>query len=92
MRKFRDSFYVDDFVGGEVKEADIELYHKTNDPMADGGFNLRKRLTNNSPVRARIEAYGKVDSTPVREEDITYAKFSVGMQLGCKGQKVLGLA
>ena len=28
----------------------------------------------------------------MREEDITYAKSSVGMRLGCKGQKVLGLA
>ena len=33
-----------------------------------------------------------MDSTPVREEDITYAKSSVAMRLGCKGQKVLGLA
>ena len=33
-----------------------------------------------------------MDSAPVSEEDITYAKSSVGMRLGCKGQKVLGLA
>ena len=33
-----------------------------------------------------------MDSAPLREEDITYAKSSVGMRLGCKGQKVLGLA
>ena len=60
--------------------------------MADGGFNLRKWLTNDSQVRAKIETDAKVDSAPVSEEDITYAKSSVGMRLGCKGQKVLGLA
>ena len=76
-----------------MKSADVvELYRKTNDRMADGGFNLRKRLTNDSHVRARIETDAKVNSAPVREEDITYAKSSVGMRLGCMGQKVLGLA
>ena len=93
VQKLRDSFYVDDFVGGGVKSADVlELYCKTNDRMADGGFNLRKWLTNDSQVRAMIETDAKVDSAPVREEDISYAKSSVGMRLGCKGQKVLGLA
>lgn len=76
-----------------MKSADVvELYRKTNDRMADGGFNMRKWLTNDSQVRARIEIDAKADSAPVREEDITYAKSSVGMRLGCKGQKVLGLA
>ena len=76
-----------------MKSADVvELYPKTNDRMAGGGFNMRKWLTNDSQVRARIEIDAKADSAPVREEDITYAKSSVGLRLGCKGQKVLGLA
>lgn len=76
-----------------MKSADVvELYPKTNDQMAGGGFNMRKWLTNDSQVRARIEIDAKADSAPVREEDITYAKLSVGLRLGCKGQKVLGLA
>ena len=93
VQKLRDSFYVDDFVGGGAKSAEVvKLYRKTNDRMADGGFNLRKWLTNDSQVRDKIETDEKVDSAPVSEEDITYAKSSVGMRLGCKGQKVLGLA
>ena len=80
-------------MGGGAKSAEVvKLYRKTNDRMADGGFNLRKWLTNDSQVRAKIEMDAKVDSAPVSEEDITYAKSSVGMRLGCKGQKVLGLA
>ena len=83
VQKLRDSFYVDDFVGGAVNV--VVLYHKTNDRKADGGFNLRKWLTNDSQVRTRIETDAKVDSAPVREEDITNAKSSVWMGLGCKG-------
>ena len=60
--------------------------------MADGGFNLRKWLTKYSQVRARIETDAKVDGGPVIEEDITYAKSSGKMRLGCRGQKMLGLA
>ena len=60
-----------------MKSADVvELYRKTNDRIADGGFNLRKWLTNGSQVRARIETDANVDSAPVREEDITWAKSS----------------
>lgn len=59
MQKLRDSFDVDDFLegeGGGIKSADVvELYYKTNDRMANGSFNLRKWLTNDSLVSARKE-------------------------------------
>ena len=95
VQRLLDSFYVDDLVGGGAKSTEVvELYRKTSDRMADGGFNLRKWLTNDPQVRAKIETDAKVDNGQVKvsEEDLTYAKSSVGMQLGCKGQKVLGLA
>ena len=55
VKKLRYSFYEDDFVGGGAKSAEVvKLCRKTNDRMADGGFNLRKWLTNDSQVRAKI--------------------------------------
>ena len=88
-----DSFYVDDFVGGGATSLEgIELYQKTQSRMAEGGFKLRKWLTNDEQVRSEIEIDTKADHklNVVIEEDLSYAKSSVGIKLGYKGQKVLG--
>ena len=124
VSKLLESFYVDDFVGGGASSEEVtELYSKTSRRMLDGGFKLRKWMTNNASVRSKIESdssdvvtqhevtgenvtndtavtkktksadsNAEVTHKEVSEEDISYAKSSVGMQLGCKGQKVLGLA
>lgn len=90
--------------------------------MLDGGFKLRKWMTNDARVRGKIESdqsdvvtqreeaekvvindttvtkrtksnsNADVTHKAVSEKDISYAKSSVHMQLGCKGQKVPGLA
>jgi len=50
-------------VGGGASSTEVvELYCKTSDQMADGGFKLRKWLTNDAQVRAKIETDAKVDS------------------------------
>ena len=88
-----DSFYVDDFVGGgATAQESMELYQKTQSRMAEGGFKLRKWLTNDSQVRAKMATETQIGDKQdvVTEEDISYAKSSVGMKLGSKGQKVLG--
>ncbi|KAL9973727.1 hypothetical protein ACROYT_G020217 [Oculina patagonica] len=60
--------------------------------MAEGGFKLRKWLTNDSQVRAKMATETQIGDKQdvVIEEDISYAKSSVGLKLGSKGQKVLG--
>ena len=62
--------------------------------MQEGGFKLRKWLTNDDSVRAKIQTASVVKEIerPVSEEDDSYAKSSLYMPLGSKGQKVLGLA
>ena len=93
VAKLLDSFYVDDFVGGgATTQESIELYQKTQSRMAEGGFKLRKWLTNDPQVRAKMATETQTGDKQdvVIEEDISYAKSSVGMKLGSKGQKVLG--
>ena len=51
-------------------------------------------MTNDKTVtkRTKSDSNAEVTREAFSEQDISYAKSSVGMQLGCKGQKVLGLA
>ena len=62
VKKLIDSFYVDDFVGkgggggsGATSREVVDLYSKTVNRMADGGFKLRKWLTNDPSVREKIK-------------------------------------
>ena len=94
-KKLIVSFYVDDFVGGGASSEEVSfLYTKTCTRMQEGGFGLRKWLTHGANMREKIQTdlRDEVKQDPVTDEDISYAKSSVGMQLGTKGQKVLGLA
>ena len=61
--------------------------------MSEGGFKLRKWLTNDDEVRRKIQTDSATNEAqqPVSEEDNSYAKSSLH-SLGSKGQKVLGLA
>lgn len=54
VAKLLDSFYVDDFVGGgATAQESMELY-QTQSRMVEGGLKLRKWLTNDSQVRAKM--------------------------------------
>ena len=93
VSKLLDSFYVDDFVGGgAITQESMELCQKTQSRMAEGGFKLRKWLTNDPQVRAKIatETQTGDNQDVVTEEDISYAKSSVGMKFRSKGQNMLG--
>lgn len=47
VQKVLENFYVDDFVSGESDtEKAFDLFDKTKGRMAEGGFNLRKWVTN----------------------------------------------
>ena len=57
VRKMLESFYVDDLVSGENSSAEAyALFQKARDRMAQGGFNLRKWLTNDAQLRDKISA------------------------------------
>ncbi|XP_074623309.1 uncharacterized protein LOC141881432 [Acropora palmata] len=95
VKKLIDSFYVDDFVGGGASPSEVaDLYSKTVNRMAEGGFKLRKWLTNDPSVRERIkkDLIDDVKRDPVTAENVTYAKSSLGLKMGSNGQKVLGLS
>ena len=56
VAKLLDSFYVDDFVGGgATAQESMELYQKTQSRMAEGGFKLRKWLTNDSGPKWQLK-------------------------------------
>ena len=95
VKKLIDSFYVDDFVGGGASSSEVvDLYSKTVNRMAEGGFKLRKWLTNDPSVREKIKTdlIDEVKLDPVSAENVTYAKSSLGLKMGSNGQKVLGLS
>ena len=95
VRKLIDSFYVDDFVGGGASSSEVvDLSSKTVNRMADGGFKLRKWLTNDPSVREKIkkDLIDEEKLDPVLAENVTYAKSPLGLKMGSNGQKVLGLS
>ena len=55
VEKFIQSIYVDDvtYGSGDVEEA-YQLYLSSKNRLAEGGFNLRKFLTNSPKLRKRI--------------------------------------
>jgi len=73
----------------------VEQQHKkvwscTRRLRVEKGFKLRKWLTNDSQVKAKMATETQIGDKQdvVTEEDVSYAKSSVGMKMGSKGQKV----
>lgn len=74
VSKLLESFYVDDFVGGGASSEEVtDLYSKTSRRMLDGGFKLRKWMTNDARVRGKIESDSSdvVTQRAVAREDMT---------------------
>ena len=80
--------------GGGTSSEFPGLYNKTVNRITEGGFQLRKWLTNGASVRERIknELIDDVKRDPVSAENVTYTKSSLGLKMGSNGQKVLGLS
>ena len=74
LSKLIESFYVDDFlgVGGATPDDAKVLYGKTCTQMQEGGFKLRKWLTNDDSVRAKIQTASVVKEIerPVQKKTI----------------------
>lgn len=50
-----DSFYVDDFAGGAKTDDDaVEVYQRSQEIMKDGGFTLRKWMSNSKKFRETV--------------------------------------
>ncbi len=81
VETFLRSIYVDDVsLGADDENGAFELYERSKGVLAEGGFNLRKFITNSKGLQKRIEqselkfTLGK-DTKPkgCTEEDVSYA-------------------
>ena len=93
VRKILDSFYVDDLVSGAgTVEKSFDLYNKAKTRMAQGGFRLRKWLTNSDVLKNKIEMHEDLGTSAQSINDHeSYAKLSLGAAGDeAKGHKVLG--
>ena len=97
VNDFLSSLYVDDFNGGKdsVPEA-FQLYTKVKSRMKEGGFNLRKWISNSEKLMQWIdheEGVPIMEASTVSEEDKTYTQTQLGANnssISCE-RKILGL-
>ncbi|XP_044184810.1 uncharacterized protein LOC122964955 [Acropora millepora] len=97
VNDFLSSLYVDDFNGGKdsVPEA-FQLYSKAKSRMKEGGFNLRKWISNSEKLMQWInqeEGVPIMEASMVSEEDKTYTQTQLGVNnstISCE-RKILGL-
>ena len=97
VNDFLSSLYVDDFNGGKdsVPEA-FQLYTKAKSSMKEGGFNLRKWISNSEKLMQWInqeEGVPIMEASMVSEEDKTYTQTQLGVNnstISCE-RKILGL-
>ena len=68
-------------VGTESEESAYELYLKSKVRLAEGGFTLRKFITNSGSLRRRIDqnekSFESITTQNPKVEDMTYAKSSL---------------
>ena len=102
VQSFLRSVYVDDVsFGADDDDNAYELYTKSKRILRDGGFNLRKFVTNSTTLQQRIdeaeaefvEGCSDCNKTRVEEEDKTYTKNLLGGRLRQleNVQKILGV-
>ena len=98
--RLTSSLYADDVNTGGYTEAEvIELYTISKQIMKDGGFNLRKWLSNSKEVMSEInarEVKGEIKPPvymSITEDDQSFAKTSLKQTeaVDTEGTKVLGL-
>ena len=94
VRTMIESFYEDDLVTGEDDTTNaFPLYVKSKNRMARGSFKLRKWMTNDKVMKGLIDAEENHEtaSESVTSEEETYAKFTLGLEIGKSRPKVLGV-
>eukprot|EP00112_Aurelia_sp_Birch-Aquarium-sp1_P014174 Seg3041.3 transcript_id=Seg3041.3/GoldUCD/mRNA.D3Y31 product="hypothetical protein" protein_id=Seg3041.3/GoldUCD/D3Y31 len=99
-KRLVNSLYVDDVnTGGYSVEEVMDLFRVSKQMMGEGGFNLRKWLSNSKEVMSRINSLqndgeaGIPNETSVAEEDESFAKTALNVNETSEGErvKVLGL-
>ena len=95
VQQMIDSLYVDDMVvSTDSVESAYTLYEKARDRLAKGGFKLRKWVTNDekltSMIQSREEETFRNEKTE-QENDISYAKTTLGFDDKAPHHKVLGM-
>ena len=71
VERFLRAIYVDDLSSGAPEsDAGYELYLKSKVRLAEGGFNLRKFVSNSAELRERIQCNESRMSNPVTSENI----------------------
>lgn len=97
VRMMKRCFYMDDLISGEKTTQDaIQWHDKAQTKLALGGFKLRKRLTNSKELSTKIAQcelhdYPNVNKQ-IANDNENYAKEMLGVKVGMKSEKVLGLS
>ena len=95
VNKFMHSIYVDDVAfGGDSTNEVFELYLKTKSRLAEGGFNLRKFVSNDRGLQETRGLERDVHSgCTVAQDDNSFAKTSLSYQsdVNLGEQRVLGI-
>jgi len=96
VEAFIRSIYVDHvtFRANDDNEA-FDIYTKAKKILVDGGFNLRKFVSNSEELQQRIELIEggmaisecQVECRPVFDEDTTYLKEVLGGKQGSDGEQ-----
>ena len=93
----KDSLYVGDLVSGASNDDKaFDIYKDVKKIMLEGGFNLRKWNSNSSTLVERIvdaekkfEDNATVAQKSAMEEDLSYAKTSIGLHPNTTKDKLI---
>ncbi len=102
VETLKNSLYVDDLISGtQNDDKAFDIYEDAKKIMLDGAFNLRKWNSNSGTLvervanaEKRVKENAMIKRESVMEEDLSYAKTSIGLNSNAtedKLVKVLGL-
>ena len=92
VRLLTQSIYVDDVIcGAENDEDAFQFFQQSKQVMREGGFNLRKFLTNSIPLQGRINVLEGTTSMDFEDETYTTATLGSSQQTLAGEVKVLGV-
>ena len=92
VRQLLRSIYVDDVVCGAQNEADAyHLFEQAKGILKEGGFNLRKFVTNNPLLQQKINSLEGIHQTPIDSDGYTQLTLGKSQRVQGEKRKVLGL-
>lgn len=94
VRRLLCSTYVDDIIsGGDTEEEAFNLFAKSKRIFGEGGFNLRKFLTNSRGLQERIDLQENVRKDLPLKDEPTYSEATLGVSQSpnVEEHKVLGV-